>query len=129
MIKKNFCYIDRRVFIDERYTNFLKKKKQLVKIWPLKFEGVLIDFGFGFMTNLDAVSEGKLLKDTVICDRCNEDILDSHVLLFENSFVYHEACVKNDDWFIPRVPCVGVKVIDNVVSLAQWRKEHCGEQE
>jgi hypothetical protein len=43
------------------------------------------------MTNLN--KDG--LKDLIICDRCNENIIDVCFVRFENSFVYHVACVRD----------------------------------
>jgi hypothetical protein len=52
------------------------------------------------MTDLDSNYGGeKMLKDVILCDRCNEDIEQSHFVILESQYVYHTTCCQDDDWF------------------------------
>lgn len=89
MSKPKYKLVERFQFIEARYNRFLKNKSML-KGNPMA--------SFIAMTDLDRTYEGetKPQKNIVLCDRCNEDIKDSHFIMLENMFCYHRECIKDE---------------------------------
>lgn len=108
-MNKKYLWINRKDFVEKRYKNFKLNKKRLSELGLPKNRYVLSD--------LNKIYEGddRPLRDIVLCDRCNENIEDSHFVMFEEQLVYHRSCIKSE---LPED--FGVSV-DNIVFLEDWR--------
>lgn len=86
---KPYKFFDRAEFVEKRYERFLQKKK-----W-LKETGM---DAIGHLTDLDRIYKPftKPMKDVVICDRCQEDVLDPVIVSLEASFIYHKVCIQHE---------------------------------
>lgn len=109
MKKPSYHRVLREEFVKARYERFLKKKAFLESCLPEEAYT---------LTDLDQSDPecGKQIKDMVLCDFCNEDILEPTFVMFCASSVYHEACAKKDPGFSlpPEAPAVSY---ENVISL------------
>lgn len=105
---KTFWFLVERVdFVESRYRNFLKKKE--IFGWPLP--------KWATMTDLDRdYGLGKPMKDVVVCDACNEDILERFITMFEDRSVYHGACAKTYSGYNLK-ETAPITSYDNVVSV------------
>ncbi len=122
--KVQWRLINKAEFITARYENFLRKKK-----WLIENLGETWD-DFVVMSDLDRVYEGetKPLKELVVCDRCNEYIEDEEFIMFEESRVYHKACIEHQlpkDFFRPGRP---VDEVGNLFYFDEWVKEQGGDK-
>lgn len=75
--------IDRKQFIEARYKRFQQNKPMLEQSGAI-------------FTDLDRNYGDGLMKDVVICDRCNENILDHSFIMLERSRVYHLDCIRSE---------------------------------
>jgi len=120
--KSKYHRVPRADFVESRYRRF-KESQALI--------GALSDAGLVHRTDLDEIDpdSGKPIRDLVLCDRCNEDILDSSIVTFCSSRVYHKACAKTYTGYDlrPEEPPVSW---DNVIALyAEEETAAMNEQE
>jgi len=82
-------YVDRKGFVEQRYESF-KRKKAFFEKHQLT--------SYVHLTDLDKTYPefGKPMKEVVLCDRCNQDILDEKFPMVEKELVYHPKC-KGDN--------------------------------
>lgn len=87
----NYVLIQKAPFIEKRYENFLRHKKFLEK-YPSVEKHISL-------TDLDRIYDGmnKPMKDVVICDRCQQDVTEDHVVDVEKVFMYHRGCLREDE--------------------------------
>lgn len=90
--------VPREHFVAERYERWVLKKAQLE---AMEKSGIAVKH-MVYMTDLDKVYTGdtKTASEIILCDHCNEDILDDNVLMDEdNGLVWHKLCVPQE-WVI-----------------------------
>lgn len=87
-MKQEIKWVDRADFVKNRYENWLRKKQVFAETMPQ---------GSYHMSDLDRIYEGetKPLKDIVVCDSCNEDILEPKFVMVEEQLVYHAKCTAH----------------------------------
>lgn len=91
-MKKEVKMVERKLFLKIRYENFLLKQLQLDAVDP--------DRQLFHLTDLDEPKfsvNGKLLRDIILCDRCNSDIEELFFIMIDENFCYHEKCCPISD--------------------------------
>jgi hypothetical protein len=81
--------VDRDTFVRNRYRRFKLMQEFVLtaKLDPKDYITVDLDSCYG---------GDKRLKDVVICDMCNEEILDPFIVLFAEERVYHKKCIEGE---------------------------------
>lgn len=113
------AWVPRKQFVEARYENWIQK---MVFVKTHGLENAI------YMSDLNAVAndEGKLLRDVVICDACNEDVLEESFLMVEKSFCYHKECALRRGYLplVQREQHSSIeKLPDNVISIRDWLKK------
>lgn len=87
MPKAEFKTVIKDEFIKVRYANYQAKLKYLTEM-------NLLDKAI--LTDLDKTYEGftKPMREVVICDGCNEEILTETFIMVENSRCYDHICIR-----------------------------------
>lgn len=88
-MKPGYRFVDREAFLAWRYMNYLETKKTIKENG---MEDVTI------LTDLDMIEpeSGRLLKDCMLCDRCNDWIEEPVFVMLHDNMVFHEACVREE---------------------------------
>lgn len=111
-MKKNHAWVPRQAFVETRFENW-KKKKKFIAETGMEDHVVLSDL------EKPVAPGGKLLRDVVLCDGCNEDIEEEKFLMVEKQLCYHRQCalhrgmIEASDGPIEELP-------PNVISIAAW---------
>lgn len=112
---KPYKFFNREDFVKARYERFLEKQKYL-KETGMEY--------IAHLTDLDRIYKPftKPMKDVVICDRCQQDVLDPVIVSLEAAFIYHKACIQHElPKELPTQP--EPEPIDNIVWLDDFRKK------
>ena len=115
-MSKNNSYlgvVNRSDFVKTRYENFLANKKTL-ESYPPEIRKMIITSDLDQTETHKGVT--KVLRDVVLCDRCNEDITEvsfmGRIAEGQLYFVYHRLCLDKKELDELKLP-------DNVIDLSK----------